>query len=392
MADTSYLESLQAGEGINPNDNSSMSGSIIWTNCVLLGVVLMMTVARIIVRTLVQPARNHMDHSRAIGSDDYIMIGASLATGSLAAFSIVGAHQGLGRHIMDILREQWDPKLEATQRLIELLYGCYISYAIANTLTKMSIIASYLRIFPSMKFRRLMWAIGTCVMLQGIASVITIVFECDPPESSWNWNVKRKKCIDIQLFFYITSGINTATDFALWVAPMGYFWKAKMARRQRIELILLYSIGFVGCLAGLFRMGQLKGLKSMDITYTGALPLNCSMAEVSFGIVCACIPPLRPALRPILQRLRLISGSPPVTKDTPVSTPQISDTRQFERRRTLSRIEETGTYDHNEHIELDQFMSSFGQYLGSSASLRPTPSETGTIGERASATSEHLFV
>lgn len=174
-----------------------------------------------------------------------IMVGASLATLSFAVFSIIGAWEGLGRHIMDILREQWDPKLEATQRLIQLLYGCYISYAVANTLTKFSIIASYLRIFPSMKFRRLMWFIGICVGLQGFISVITIIFECDPPASSWNWNLKRKRCIDIQLFFYVTSAINTATDFALWAAPMGYFWKTKMARRQRIELILLYSIGLV---------------------------------------------------------------------------------------------------------------------------------------------------
>lgn len=119
------------------------------------------------------------------------------------------------------------------------------------------------------------------------------------------------------------------------------------------------------------------------------------MAEVSFGIVCACIPPLRPALRPILQKLRLISGAPPVTKDTPVSTPQISNTRTFERRRTLSRIEETGVAacDFNEQLEMDEFMGTFRQYLGSSsASLKVTPSEAGTIGERGSATSERLFV
>ncbi|PVH89962.1 hypothetical protein DL98DRAFT_8513 [Cadophora sp. DSE1049] len=393
MADTSYLESLQAGAGMDPNDHSSMSGSIIWTTAVLMAAVLMFVVARLIVRVGYHPCRHSIDHSRTLGYDDYIMFAACVATMFLAMCSIIGAWSGLGRHIMDILRETPDPKLEETQSLIQILYGCYVCYSLANALTKLSIIASYLRIFPSMHFRRAMWGLGIFVILQALASVITIIFECDPVESSWNWNVKRKKCIDIQLFFYITSAINTATDFALWAAPMPYFLKSQMSRKQRIELVLLYSIGLLSCLSGLFRLGQLKGLKSLDITYHGALPLNCSMGEVCLGIICACIPPLRPAFRPILQKLRLVSRTSPVDKCkvTPVSTPQISQHPYFEQRRRergLSRIVEDGP---EENIEFDEFEESFRQYLGSSVnSLRP--SENGTIGERGSATRERLFV
>ncbi|KAH7419014.1 hypothetical protein BKA64DRAFT_649874 [Cadophora sp. MPI-SDFR-AT-0126] len=391
MADTSYFEGLQAGAGIDPNDHSSMSSSIIWTTSVLMAAVLFITVARMLVRGGYRYESHTMDRSRILGYDDYLMFAALVVTAFLAMCSIIGAWMGLGRHIMDILRENPDPKLEQTQSLIQTLYGCYVCYSVANALTKLSIIASYLRIFPGMHFRRAMWGLGIFVVLQALASVVTIIFECDPVESSWNWNVKRKKCIDIQLFFYITSAINTATDFALWAAPMPYFLKSHMSRKQRIELVLLYSIGLLSCLSGLFRLGQLKGLGSLDITYHGALPLNCSMGEVSLGIICACIPPLRPTFRPILQKLRLVSRTPPIDKCkvTPVSTPQVSQHPYFERRRerALSRILEDGP----ENIEFDEFEESFRQYLGSSvSSLRP--SETGTIGERGSATSARRFV
>ncbi|KAK0124240.1 hypothetical protein ONS95_009215 [Cadophora gregata] len=392
MADTSYLESLQAGAGLDPNDHSSMSSSIIWTTSVLMAAVASFVLARLFVRGGYRPSYAGIDHSRTLGNDDYIMFGACVATIFLAMCSIIGAWSGLGRHIMDILREDPDPKLENTQSLIQILYGCYVCYSLANALTKLSIIASYLRIFPSVHFRRAMWVLGVFVVLQALTSVVTIIFECDPVESSWNWNVKRKRCIDIQLFFYVTSAINTATDFALWAAPMPYFWKSRMSRKQRIELVLLYSIGLLSCLSGLFRLGQLKGLKSLDITYHGALPLNCSMGEVSLGIICACIPPLRPAFRPILKKFRLYSRMSPVDKAkvTPVSTPQTSQHPYFERRRerALSRIAEDGPV---ENIEFDEFEESFRQYLGSSvASLRP--SDTGTIGERGSATSTRLFL
>jgi len=377
-------------------------------------VVFVFAIARAAVRLKYHPVYpwSRRDQARIIGWDDYLIFGAVVATIFLSMCSIIGAWSGLGRHIMDILRENPDPKLENTMSLIQILYGCYVCYSLANCLTKLSIIASYLRIFPSMHFRRVMWALGIFVVLQGVTSVLTIIFECDPVESSWNWNVKRKRCIDIQLFFYITSAINTATDFALWAAPMPFFWYSRMSREQRIGLVLLYSIGFLSCLSGLFRMGQLKGLKSLDITYLGALPLNCSMGEVCLGIICACIPPLRPAFRPILQKLRIVSTPPPVFKGRVrmltdaemgaimrahpyvrahpgyMASPYYAQ-RRPERLETIGPILSRINEDHSdESIEFDEFEESFRQYLGSSIAKV----HTGPISERGSATSARYFV
>ncbi|CZT52014.1 uncharacterized protein RSE6_13247 [Rhynchosporium secalis] len=396
--DTSYIDTVLAGSDIDPNDHSSMSRSIIWTSSVLYAIVLSLAILRIIVRTKLRAPRTATFHPRAFGWDDYLIMGATVATGCLAVFSIVGANLGLGKHIMDILRDHNDPKLEATQRIVLLTYGCWMSYAVANALTKLSIIASCLRIFLNPFFRSFMWFMVVVVTLQGIASCFTIIFECDPAPSSWDWTVKRKSCIDIQGFFVSISIFNVLTDFAILVAPAFCFWKIQMARKKKVELIALYSIGLVGCLFGLFRLGKLGGLKSLDITYTGALPLNNSMAEISFGIICACIPPLRPALRQILQGFQLAKLPSSVTKDTPANTPEVIDTPRFEhkRRPTESRIEETGSrlvYIQN-NIELEEFDEGpYRQYMGSSmTSLRPTPSESSTIHERGSATSVKFYV
>ena len=72
MADTSYLESLQNGVGMDPNDHSSMSGSIIWTTGVLMFVVFVFAIARAAVRLKYQPIYpwSRRDQARIIGWDD----------------------------------------------------------------------------------------------------------------------------------------------------------------------------------------------------------------------------------------------------------------------------------------------------------------------------------
>ena len=169
-----------------------------------------------------------------------------MATVAFSGFAIVGAEMGLGRHIWDIMADYASGDLLGLAELLtKLLYGGYCSYTIAITLTKLSIIASYLRLFPGRTFRQALWTIGILIVLQGISSVLVMIFECDPPASSWDWSIQRRSCIDTGLFFYISSAINVATDFALWFAPLRCFWKSKMPARQKVELLLLYAVGLV---------------------------------------------------------------------------------------------------------------------------------------------------
>ncbi|KAL2075311.1 hypothetical protein VTL71DRAFT_254 [Oculimacula yallundae] len=430
--DTSYLEYVLASPGIDPTDHHSNSGSVIWTSSVLCITVFLMTIARLRVRW----------NLGTYGRDDAFIVGATFITLLFTICSIHGARQGLGKHIYDILLpDHSDPKLEATQSIAIPLFGSYVAYNLAIALVKLSIIASYLRIIPNMIFRRIMWGVGTSVVLLAVVECLTVIFECNPPESSWNWGIKRKYCINIPAFFYAVSSINTATDFGLWGAPLWFFLKSQMPRKKKVELGLLYVVGLAGCLFGLFRIGYLKGLTSPDITYTGALPLNNSMAEVCLGIIAANIPPLRPAFRifrpvleffrpvlewfrpvlewfrpmlkwfrpmlewfrPMRQWFQKLRGSPPVSivpvdKETPANTPQVDVIPHFERRRTMSRVEAYGKSSRSDDIEMgdlddDDFEGGFRQYLGSSmSSCRNTPSVTGTFGERGSATSVNDMV
>ncbi|KAK6581385.1 hypothetical protein PZA11_006076 [Diplocarpon coronariae] len=246
MGDTSYLNGLDMSKW-DFDDYTTMSGSILWTSAFLLIIVLVIVAARFTVRIIIKPPQNRLGIKSSLGSDDFLMLAAVLFTISFSTFSIVGARLGLGQHVWNVKHGQGDftSIVGRMELLVKLLYCCFSSYSMAISFTKLSIIASYLRLFPGKKFRRLLYTIGVCVMLQGIISVVVIVFECEPVNSSWDWDVPRGRCIDIQLFFYVSSGINVASDFALWVAPLGHFWKSKMPRKQKLELMLLYAVGMV---------------------------------------------------------------------------------------------------------------------------------------------------
>ncbi len=112
------------------------------------------------------------------------------------------------------------------------------------------------------------------------------------------------------------------------------------------------------------------------------------MAEVSFGIICACVPPLRPALAPFFHKIRALGTTPKTDVTTPVTSPQANDFRAYQQQR-LSRAQEV------DNVEMDEFDQNFRQYLGASMQpphARTNPSQASTIGERGSATSERIFL
>lgn len=90
----------------------------------------------------------------------------------LCTFSLLGAHWGLGEHLWRLSPSLNIPIfLHKSKRITQCLYGCYLNYATAITLTKCSIIVSYLRIFPNPSFQHLVHCTCILVVLMWICSI-----------------------------------------------------------------------------------------------------------------------------------------------------------------------------------------------------------------------------
>lgn len=171
------------------------------------------------------------------------MLIATLFTTLLCTFSLLGAHHGLGTHIY-LLSPTLPLFLHKSALITQSLYGCYLSYAASITLVKLSLIVSYLRIFPNPSFRRPVLCTGVLVLLLWICSVFVIVFECVPVATAWDW-AEKGRCINLLAFFYVSSSINIATDVVLWVAPLPAFWALTMSVRERAMICGLFGFGFL---------------------------------------------------------------------------------------------------------------------------------------------------
>lgn len=121
----------------------------------------------------------------------------------------------------------------------KMVFSITILYATAITLTKCSLIYTYLQIFPQPRFRRLMYGVGTlalCIWFICVVIELTV---------KWDWFITPKGLATFVNFSYFYSCVNALTDFVLCIAPVKLFWELNMPLRERLIVSTLFTLGLV---------------------------------------------------------------------------------------------------------------------------------------------------
>jgi hypothetical protein len=134
------------------------------------------------------------------------------------------------------------------------MFVIHILFALAVTFTKLSIIVSYLRIFPYQGFRRLMYGTGALTIALFITSIFVTVFKCLPVAASWDFAIKSPKCIRLSHYLYASTGVNILTDLTLCLSPIPYFYKMQLPKRQKTIVSVLFGIGGLALVASSVRI------------------------------------------------------------------------------------------------------------------------------------------
>src|ERR1700761_5272908 len=92
----------------------------------------------------------------------------------------------------------------------QFLFTCQVLYATAITLTKLSIIISYIRLFPTTWLHRLMYGTAAIVATFWVCSVFITIFQCNPVRAAWDFTLTNKRCIPILKYFYVAASVNIA--------------------------------------------------------------------------------------------------------------------------------------------------------------------------------------
>ena len=173
------------------------------------------------------------------------MILALLFAILLSISCLVGEHFGLGKHIWNLNSNLLALPADVA-RVVKILYVCYLSYSSAITFTKLSIMATYIRIFPPPSYLRyIVYGVGVVVLSFWISSIFAIIFTCVPVQAAWDYTITNAKCFGVVKYFYVAAGFNIGTDLLLCVLPMPSFWALSMPKSQRIILCMLFGIGIL---------------------------------------------------------------------------------------------------------------------------------------------------
>jgi len=179
------------------------------------------------------------------------------------------------------------------------MFVANIFYACAITFTKLSIIVSYLRIFPYRTVRIAMYVTAAITIGLFVASVPATIFQCSPVSAAWDLSRTAgggdARCFTFVNFLYASTAINVTTDLVLCTAPLPYFWNLQMPRKQKAIVSALFLVGGFACVASVVRLSVLHLLTtSVDVTWHLAPSVLWTVAECTIGICCVSVPAMRP--------------------------------------------------------------------------------------------------
>ncbi|KAL3479194.1 hypothetical protein BJX99DRAFT_268605 [Aspergillus californicus] len=273
MAEPPAGEERFSGESIQAN----MAACAITTALIALAIVLL----RLYTRVFLTAARFQID--------DVFVCCAVVCSIILIPISFKIMQTGVGLHIWDVTMAQYNPGL-GIWTLVATIF-----YAWAVILSKLSILAFYLRLSPQPWFRTLTFT------LMGIASCYVLIytflftFRCNPIAQNWDVTITSGKCINTRTIMTVLSVANIIMDILTLLLPIPVIMRLNMRLAQRISVVLIFSSGLCVCAIAIQRTVQmLQALTSEDYTWDITEQFYWSFIEVNMGILCASVPALKP--------------------------------------------------------------------------------------------------
>ncbi|KAJ5119097.1 hypothetical protein N7476_011448 [Penicillium atrosanguineum] len=197
---------------------------------------------------------------------------------------------GSGQHAYDI-------PVETVEAFTKSFLAVQILYFTNAVFTKTSLLLLYYRIFGVIKgFRWVLWTAGFLVIAYYIACVITSIAGCSPVNKFWNPSVPGK-CINEVEFFRYNGIANMLLDVMVLCLPYPMAWRLQATARQKLILTGMFLLGGFVVVVSILRITSFNFHSFNDATYVSATPSTWSSIEQSVGIICACLPTLRPLLR-----------------------------------------------------------------------------------------------
>lgn len=187
---------------------------------------------------------------------------------------------------------------------LKLSFLCSILYNTTILVTKLSICASYLRIFASDQWGRyaVMGCIGFITAFY-IPNLALTIFRCHPISAAWNEGspLPHDKCMDIIPLMYTATAVNLLSDLWIFAIVFPRVMGLNIPRRQKILTLGVVCLGWVVMGASIIRLILASDdMNKGDQTWTVFHVLVWSVIECDVAISCASATAIKPLLAKLM--------------------------------------------------------------------------------------------
>ncbi|KAJ5665289.1 uncharacterized protein N7477_007737 [Penicillium maclennaniae] len=233
---------------------------------------------------------------RRVEASDWVVIIALINSYVFMVLDIVEATNGMGMHLKDIPPMILERQLKAFWLTIPF-------YNAAVLCAKASILLQYFRVFPTHRMRLICWIMITILAIYGTWAVVSAFLNCVPIAKFWDPTIKGF-CLSKPGLWFSNASMHITTDLAILVIPIPALIQIDIPKRQKIALILMFAMGGFVCVTSIIRLVALKKISdSNDPTYDNVGAASWSAIECNTGIICACLPTLKPLLSHVMPGL-----------------------------------------------------------------------------------------
>jgi fucose permease len=152
------------------------------------------------------------------------------------------------------------------------------------------------------------------VNVAGVVLTFMNAFQCSPVKAAYDPTETADRCISIVTLYLCSAPVNIITDLAILVLPIPVLTGMRLPQRQKTILVITFALGIFVAIVDVVRiyyLQQAADVQSMslskaklgsgvDFSFNASTALMWSAVEVNVGIICACIPTLKPLIKRIL--------------------------------------------------------------------------------------------
>ncbi|KAK2615715.1 hypothetical protein N8I77_002450 [Diaporthe amygdali] len=198
-----------------------------------------------------------------------------------------------------------DPSMVWLGHTLKLLYASQMVYATSIMTAKLSILALYWRLFPTLFMKRGCIVLAVMTAMWWIAGVLVDIFQCTPVSRALGPSIPTEGCISQDAYCFGMIIPNILIDMAILCLPTFEVSKLHLPRSQKCALASVFLLGAAVMSASGIRLHYhlllvTGGEDKFDFTLGLFKPQLWMTLEPDMAIICACLPVMRPLVTMLL--------------------------------------------------------------------------------------------